>query len=158
MLANTDFTVRPTAIYCNPVLADLIDQEERLNQRQMPQSVVNEVTGGLIVNALATQAGLLPIIPDWALFNGVAGGSVIESGKTDYKLVILSEAMVEYHYLTQAEPRVWVLGLEGNLATRYMVAMFGAPVAKGKANASQAQNVTETSLVTYAHSVGTIVR
>lgn len=158
MMANQAFTVKPTAIYCNPILADLIDQEERLNQRQMPQSVVNEVTGGLIVNALATQAGLLPIIPDWSLPNGAAGESVVESGKTDYKVVILSEALVEYHYLTQAEPRVFVLGLEGNLATRYMIAMFGAPVAKGKANANQVQNVTETNQLTYAHSVGTVVR
>lgn len=158
MVANTSFTVRPTAIYVNPVLGDLIDQEERLNQRQIPQTTLNTVTGGLLVNALATQAGNLPIIPDHFLPNGASGGSTTESGKTDYKAVILSEALVEYHYITTADPRVFQLGLEGGLATRYAVVMFGAPVFKGKADASTNQGVTEGSQTTYSHSVVTVVR
>lgn len=158
MVANTSFEVRPTAVYVNPILGDLIDQEERLNQRQMPQTVLNTVTGGLLVNALATQAGHIPIIPDPFLPNGVSGGSTTESGKTDYKAVIVMESMVEYHYITAAEPRVFQLGLEGGLATRYAVVMFGAPVFKGKANAAQSQGTVETSTVTYAHAVVTVVR
>jgi hypothetical protein len=136
----------------------VMHQEERLNHRQMPTMALNQVSAGLVVNAIATQAGLLPLIPEWALLNGATGASAIESGKTDYKAVILMESMVEYHYLTTPEPRVFVLGLEGHLATRYAIVMFGAPVAKGRANATQAQNVTETSIVTYAHSVVTVVR
>lgn len=158
MLANPQFDVRPTAVYLNPVLADLIDQEERLNQRQIPTMTLPLVTGGLIVNAIATQAGLIPLIPDWSLPNGSSGGSTTESGKTDYRAVILSENMVEYHYLTMPTPRVFVLGLEGNLATRYEVVMFGAPVFKGKANASQAQTTVESGAVSYCHSVVTVVR
>lgn len=158
LIANPYFEVRPSAIYVNPVLGDLIDQEERLNHRQMPTMALNSVTGGLMVNAITTQAGLLPLIPDWALPNGAAGGSSIEASKTDYKAVILMESMVEYHYLTTPDPRVFVLGLEGNLATRYAVVLFGAPVFKGKANWLQAQNVTETGLTSYAHSVVTVVR
>ena len=158
LIANEAFEVRPSAIYLNPVLADLVDQEERLNHRQMPTMVLNQVTGGLVVNAIATQAGLLPLISDWSLLNGPTGLSTIETGKTDYKAVILMESMVEYHYLTTPDPRVFQLGLEGNLATRYCVCMFGAPVAKGNANATQAQNVTESGIVTYAHTVVTVVR
>jgi hypothetical protein len=158
LIAQTDFDVKPTAIYVNPVLGDLIDQEERLNHRQIPTMVLNNVTGGLVVNALSTQAGLIPLVPDWSLPNGAAGGSTTESGKTDYRAVILTESLVEYHYLTTAEPRVFVLGLEGNLATRYSVVCFGAPVFKGKANSAQAQNVTETGLTTYAHTDVTVVR
>ena len=158
MVANTSFTVRPTAVYVNPVLGDLIDQEERLNQRQIPQTTLNTVTGGLLVNALATQAGNLPIIPDHFLPNGPSGGSTSESGKTDYKAVILSEPLVEYHYITTPEPRVFQLGLEGGLATRYAVVLFGAPVFRGVANATQNQGVTESSTVCYAHSVVTVVR
>jgi len=156
MLANENFAVHPTAIYVNPILGDLIDQEERQNHRQIPTMVLNTVTGGLLVNALATQAGLLPIIPDWSLPNGAVGAT--EAGKTDYRAVIVSEDLIEYHFLTKAEPRVFVLGLEGTLATRYSIVMFGAPVFKGKANAGQAQNVTESSLTTYAHSVVTVTR
>lgn len=158
LISSEDFDVKPTAIYVNPVLGDLIDQEERLNHRQIPTAVINDVTGGLVVNALATQAGLIPLIPDWSLPNGTTGGSSTESGKTDYRAIILTESLVEYHYLTTAEPRVFVLGLEGNLATRYAVVCFGAPVFKGKANSAQAQNITETGLTTYAHTDVTVVR
>lgn len=157
MMADRNFNVRPTAIYANPLLCDLIDQEERLNQRQMPQVPLN-VTGGLIVNGLATQAGILPLIPDWSLYNGATGGSTTESGKTDYKCVIVSENMVVFYYLTSQLPRVFVLGLEGDLNSRYSVVYFGAPVFRGKADATTAQNVAEGTQTTYAHSVGTIVR
>jgi len=156
MVANENFAVQPTAVYLNPVLGDLIDQEERTNQRQIPTVVLNNVTGGLLVNAIATQAGLVPLIPDWTVPGGTA--SATESGKNDYKAVILSENLCEFHYLTTPEPRVFVLGLEGNLATRYVIVLFDAPVAKGKANASQAQNVVESGMTTYAHTIVTVTR
>lgn len=158
MVANESYNVRPTAVYVNPLLGDLIDQEERLNQRQIPQTVLHEVTGGLLVNALATQAGLLPIISDPFLRNGATGGSATESGKTDYKAVILSEDLCENHYVTTPEPRVFQLGLEGGLATRYAVVLFSAPVFKGKANSAQNQSFVETGAVSYSHSVITVVR
>jgi|ERR1041385_359282 hypothetical protein len=158
LMSSTQFDVRPTAIYVNPVLGDLIDQEERLNQRQIPQTMLNTVTGGLTVNALATQAGHLPIIPDPFLPNGITGGSTLESGKTDYKAVILSEALVERHYVTSPEPRVFQLGLEGGLGTRYAVVLFDAVVVKGKANASQHQGIVESGAISYAHSVVTVTR
>ena len=62
MVANPFYTVQPTAVYVNPILGDLIDQEERLNQRQMPQVPLNLATGGLVVNGLATQAGHIVLI------------------------------------------------------------------------------------------------
>ena len=158
MTANESFEVRPTAIYVNPVVADLINQEERANQRQIPTTSVNTVNGALQVLGLATVLGILPIISDWAIPNGPSLGSIVESGKTDYYAVILSEELVEYHYVTSDIPRVFALGLNGDLATRYMVVMFGSPVFKGKANASQLQGTTETNQVTYAHSLVTIVR
>lgn len=152
MMADVNFEVRPSAIYMHPILADLIDQEERLNHRQMHQV---DVVAGVRVNALATQAGVLPLIPDWALpYNA----STSESGKTDYKAAILMESLVEMHYVTTPEPRVFVLGLEGDLATRYTTVLFDAPVFKGKANAAQSQGTTENSLTSYAHSIVTVTR
>ena len=153
MMNDQSFEVKPTAIYINPVLGDLIDQEERLNHRQMHQV---EVVAGVRVNALATQAGELPLIPDWTLPS--TNPSATESGKVDYKAVILTEDKVEMHYLTTPDPRVFVLGLEGNLATRYSVVLFDAVVFKGKANAAQGQATTESSLTSYSHSVVTVVR
>ena len=86
------------------------------------------------------------------------GGSTTETGKTDYRAVILSEELVELHYITDQNPRVFQLGLEGGLATRYAVVLFDAVVFKGTANASQDQTVVESGLVSYAHSVTTVVR
>ena len=158
MVANPSFTVTPTAVYINPVLGDLIDQEERLNQRQIPTTTLNTVTGGLVVNALATQAGLIPLIPDPFLLNGTTGASTIESGKTDYKAVILSEPLVEYVYITTPYPRVFQLGLQGGLATQYSCPLFGAVIFKGQANSAQTQGVVESGAVSYAHSVITVTR
>jgi hypothetical protein len=156
--SQVQFDVNPTAIYLNPVLGDLIDQEERLNQRQIPMTMINTVTGGLTVRALATGGGMIPLIQDAYLQNGVPGGSVTEAGKTDYKAVILTEPLCEYHYMTTYEPRCFQLGLEGGLSTRYAIVLFGAPIYKGVANASQSQGVVESSTVSYAHSVGTITK
>ena len=102
--------------------------------------------------------GLIPLIADPYLRNGATGGSTTESGKTDYKAVILSEELCEYHYVTSPEPRVFQLGLEGGLATRYAVVQFGAPVFKGKANSAQNQSFVESGATTYSHSVVTVVR
>ena len=156
--AQMDFQVSPTAIYVNPVLGDLIDAEERANQRQIPMTQINTVTGGLTVRGLATGNGMIPLIQDAYLQNGVTGTSVTETGKTDYTAVILTESLCEYHYITAYEPRVFQLGLEGSLATRYVCVMFGAPIYKGVANASQSQGIVETNLITYAHSRVTVTK
>lgn len=160
LVSNRKFDARPTAIYAHPQTIDLIEQEERLNHRQMSQVDVtnrdNAVIAGLKVNAISTAAGLLPLIPDWSLPAPVS--SISEGApRMDYKLAIVTEDLVEYHYLTTPEPRVFVLGLLGNLATQYVAVMFGAPVFKGKADPAVTPEVAAATL-TYAHSVGTITR
>lgn len=158
LMSNESFTVMPSAIYLNPVVCNFINQEERANHRQIPTTMVNTVNGALQVTGIATVAGVIPLIPDWTLPNGASAGSASEAGKTDYYAVILMEELVEYHYVSSDIPRVFALGLNPDLATRHMVVMFGAPVFKGKANATQSQSTTETGQVTYAHTVVTIVR
>ena len=155
MMANTAFAVRPTAIYLNPVLGDLIDAEERANQRQVDKVTV---AGGLLVNAIATQAGTLPLIPDWTLQNGPSAGSSIEAGKTDYKAVIVSENMIERQYVGSPTPRVFELGREGSLATRYAIILYDAVVFKGKANSTANQAQAEGTQTSYSHSLVTVVR
>lgn len=159
LVAQYQFVVRPTAIYLTPVLGDLIDQEERLNQRQIPHTVLNTVTGGLQVNSISTQAGSLPLIPDPFVTQGPQGGSTTESGKTDYAAYILTEELCELHYVTTQEPRVFQLGLQGSLATQYACVLFDGLIVKGRAEVvPSSQNVTEGATVTYAHSKVTVVR
>ena len=158
LVAQYQFSVRPSAIYINPVLGDLIDQEERLNQRQIPQTVLNTVTGGLQVQGLSTQAGMIPLIPDPFVANGPQGGSLTESGKTDYTAYILMEELCELHYVTTPEPRVFQLGLQGPLGTQYACVLFDGLIIKGSADATTTQAQVEGSRVTYAHSKITITR
>ena len=65
MVASTGYHVRPTAIYANPVLLDLIDQEMKSEYNVVLNT--DQITGGFRVKMLSTQAGDLPLIPDWSL-------------------------------------------------------------------------------------------
>jgi hypothetical protein len=124
MVANSNFAVRPSAIYANPVLLDLIDREMKsefnvvLNTREV---------AGFTVKTLSTQAGELPLIPDWALgYTGTSG-----SGSAVLPAYIVSEDMIEYHWLSDPNPRIFQLGVPGSLASQYVVVKFGGVVVKG---------------------------
>ena len=60
MVANNGFYVRPTAIYANPVLLDLIDREMKTEFNVVLNT--GPITGGISVKMLSTQAGDLPLI------------------------------------------------------------------------------------------------
>ena len=125
MVANSSFEVRPTAIYANPVLLDLIDREMKTAFNVVLSTT--EVAGGLRVKTLSTQAGDLPLIPEWALgYTGTPG-----SGTAVLPCYIVTEDLIEYHWLTDANPRVFQLGLPGSLASQMVVVKFGGVVVKG---------------------------
>lgn len=123
MVTRQDYEVRPSAIYGNPLLMDLFDQEAKTVQLYFNEV---EVIPGVIVKALPTQAGVLPLVPDAGL------GTIPSSGgTTQYVGFILMEEFVEYHWLTSPVPRVFQLGLVGNLAGQFVVLKFGGLVVKG---------------------------
>jgi hypothetical protein len=125
MVANSGFAVRPSAIYANPVLLDLIDREMKTDFNVVLETV--EITAGFRVKALSTQAGDLPLIPDWSLaYTGTPG-----SGTAVLPAYIVTEDLIEYHWLSDPNPRVFQLGVPGSLASQYVVVKFGAPVVKG---------------------------
>ncbi len=125
MVASSSFQVRPTAIYANPVLLDLIDREMKAEFNVVLNTV--EITGGFTVKALSTQAGELPLIPEWALgYTGTPG-----SGTAVLPAYIVTEDLIEYHWLTDPNPRVFRLGLPSSLSQQQVVVKFGAPVVKG---------------------------
>jgi hypothetical protein len=129
MMANSSFEVRPTAIYSNPVLLDLIDREMKAEFFNDPATA--EITGGLRVKTLSTQAGELPLIPEWALpYTGTPG-----SGNAVLPCYVVTENLIESHWLTDPNPRVFQLGLPGSLASQMVVVKFGAVVVKGAAYA-----------------------
>ena len=125
LVANSSFEVRPTAIYANPVLLDLIDREMKTEFNVVLSTT--EIAAGLRVKTLSTQAGELPLIPEWALsYTGTPG-----SGSAVLPAYIVSEDMIEYHWLTDPNPRIFKLGLPSSLMTQSVVVKFGAPVVKG---------------------------
>jgi hypothetical protein len=125
MVANSNYEVRPTAIYSNPVLLDLIDRELK-SQFNVVLSTT-EVAGGVRVKTLSTQAGELPLIPDWSIpYTGTPG-----SGTAVLPAFIVSEDMIEYHWLTDPNPRVFQLGTPSSLASQMVVVKFGGVVVKG---------------------------
>lgn len=125
MVANNGYYVRPTAIYANPVLLDLIDREMKSEFNVVLNT--DSITGGFRVKMLSTQAGDLPLIPDWSLsYTGTPG-----SGSAVLPAYIVTEDLIEYHWLGDPAPRVFQLGLPGSLAYQYVAVKFGAPVVKG---------------------------
>ena len=125
MLANSSFGVRPTAIYANPVLLDLIDREMKSEFNVVLNT--REITSGFTVKTLSTQAGDLPLIPEWTLpYTGTPG-----SGSAVLPAYIVTEDLIEYHWLSDANPRIFQLGVPGSLASQYVVVKFGAVVVKG---------------------------
>ena len=125
MVANSNYEVRPTAIYSNPVLLDLIDREMKTEFNVVLSTT--QVAGGLTVKTLSTQAGDLPLIPDWSLpYTGTPG-----SGNAQLPVYIVSEDMIEYHWLTNPNPRVFRLGTPASLASQMVVVKFGGVVVKG---------------------------
>ena len=125
MVSSAAYAVRPTAIYSNPVLLDLIDREMKTEFNVVLNTV--EITGGLRVKALSTQAGDLPLIPDWSVpYTGTPG-----SGTAVLPAYIVTEDLIEYHWLTDPNPRVFKLGLPNALTQQMVVVKFGAPVVKG---------------------------
>jgi hypothetical protein len=125
MVSSSSFDVRPTAIYANPVLLDLIDREMKAEYNVVLATA--QITGGLTVKTLSTQAGELPLIPEWALpYTGTPG-----SGTAVLPAYIVTEDLIEYHWLTEPNPRVFRLGLPSSLMTESVVVKFGGVVVKG---------------------------
>jgi hypothetical protein len=125
MVSSTSYGVRPTAIYANPVLLDLIDREMKSEFNVVLST--KTIEGGFTVKTMATQAGELPLIPDWTLgYTGVPG-----SGSAVLPAYIVTEDMIEYHWLSEPNPRVFQLGVPGSLASQYVVVKFGGLVVKG---------------------------
>lgn len=133
MANRQDFEVRPSAFYTSPLMLDLFDREAKTLQLYFNQV---EILPGVVVNAIPTQMGILPLVGDPAITVWPFGSQSIYTG------FIVSEDMIEYHYLTDPLPRVFQLGLLGNLAAQYVVVKFGAVVVKGATYAHTALTTT----------------
>lgn len=147
MLAQTNFKVKPTAIYCNPIALDYLEREAKANNLVLGQV---QITAGVTVKTLNTQAGELPLISE--VFIPSSSGSAYgfaapPAGLKNYYFAILTERWVHMPYISgkndNPRPRVFQLGLASSLAGQYVGILFDTIVAKG---------------ATYAHSVVALQR
>jgi len=148
MVARTDVVVRPTGIYVNPIIGDLIDREAKAQQITMNEV---EVVGGVKVKAISTQAGILPLIPEPFLPSATGsayGFGAPPAGYKNYFVAILMEKAIERPYIDGGKrnggmPQLFQLGLVGDLQKKFVGIVFDAVVAKG---------------ASYAHAVGVVQR
>jgi hypothetical protein len=146
MYANTGFVVRPSAIYLNPVLGNYIDAEAKAAKIELREMVV----AGVVVNAIATQAGVIPLIGDPFVPVDTAskyGFAAPPAGNKNYYAVIVQEDMWACYYIGgetgNSQPRIFQLGLVSDLAQKYVAVKFDTIVARG---------------ASYAHSVACVNR
>lgn len=137
MVANATYVVRPSAIYVNPLLADLIDQEAKAAKITL-DSV--EVVAGVSVAAISTQIGKLPLVgdpfmPTCPAATAQYGFAATPAGIKGYYAAILMESEVEIPVISGAEynpnPRLFQLGLVGNLSGQYVGVKFDTVIFKG---------------------------
>jgi hypothetical protein len=138
MVADTahsaTFKPKPTAIYMNPLLIDKIEKEAKASHIEL--GTMN-VTAGISVKKLATQAGDLPLLPDaYMPIDTVSkyGFAAPPGGYSNYYAFITTESMLEIPYIgkgTDGKPRLFQLGLVGNLAGQFVGIQFDALVVKG---------------------------
>jgi hypothetical protein len=142
MVASEKYEILPSAIYIHPIGHYHMTEEVRLavESGKMSDPFGKTVVAGLEVPTIMTAAGLLPIIPEPFMPSAV---NATTSGNTDYGIAIVTEKMIEYHYVGEKGIYLFELGTTGNLQEQYVGIKYGAPVAKGPS---------------YAHAYGTIER
>ncbi|CAE6838447.1 hypothetical protein [Paraburkholderia nemoris] len=147
MMANQTFKPKPTAIYLNPLLIDKIEKEAKASHIELK---TKDVVAGVSVKFLATQAGDLPLIPDPYMptdSTGQYGFANPGSGLNNYYAVITTESMLEIAYIgkgTDGKPRIFQLGLTGNLAGQFVGVQFDALIVKGYSYAHATVAVVST--------------
>ena len=139
MVANSTYVVRPTAIYINPVLGDYIDREARAGHIELGTM---EVTAGVTVSTIATQAGPMPLVPDPFMptdSTGKYGFGAPPASNNNYYAAILMEKEIEIPFVHGGDgnpnPRIFQLGLLGGLQGQFVGIKFDSVVAKGSSYA-----------------------
>lgn len=139
MVSNITYVIRPTAIYLDPILGDYIDREAKAGQIVMNQI---EVTAGVKVSAIQTQAGPIPLIADPFLSGAITaaagsayGFSAVPAGLKGYYAVIVTERDIEMPVIHggdgNLQPRLFQLGLLAGLQGQYVGIVFDSVVVKG---------------------------
>lgn len=139
MVNDPLFTVRPTCIYMNPIAIDYLEQEIKASNNAIRYigTDLQEVKAGLSVMGIYSAAGFIPVVPEPFLVmnQAIPGIGAAPASNNNYPFAIVSEDLVEMHYVGSKDARIFELGKTSNLNQSFVGILFGAPVAKLSANA-----------------------
>lgn len=126
--SDLDFDAYPTALYANPQTIDyIIKSEAKRENRQICSADEREELGvGFKVFTIRTSQGDLPLIAD--PFIKLEDGT---AGKKKHVVYALNENLIERHYLTTPEPRIFKMGLNKSLVDDYVAVQYDTVIAKG---------------------------
>lgn len=116
LMNNAKYNASPTAIYMNPLDVEKLNEQE-MDEKDKIKIYDTEVTAGIRVPAIMTAAGILPIVADRYC--------------PQNKIAILNENLLERQYVASAAPRIYQLGTEKDLATRYIAVLFDTFIVRG---------------------------
>ena len=116
LMYNKQYKASPTAIYMNPFDKARLDSQE-MDATDKIKVYDVEILPGIKINGIMTAAGILPIITDVYCPLG--------------KIAILDENLLERQYITTPTPRLYQLGQEKDLATRYIAILFDTFIVRG---------------------------
>ena len=116
LMYNKQYQVTPSAIYMNPLDKARLDAQE-LAEKDKIKFYDVEVLPGIKINGIMTVAGILPLVTD--IYCPVG------------KIAIVDESLLERQYITTPTPRLFQLGTEKDLATRYIAVLFDTFIVRG---------------------------
>lgn len=116
LMYNKQYAVKPTAIYMNPLMKAKLDAQE-MDEKDKVKTYDVEVLPGIKIDGIMTAAGILPIITDIYC--------------PEDKIFVLDENLLERQYVTSDVPRMYQLGTEKDLATRYIAILFDTFIVRG---------------------------
>jgi hypothetical protein len=142
MVASENYQLMPSAVYIHPIAHFYLTEEERMASNNTTQiSALSKTSiAGLEVLTIMTAAGLIPIFPEPFMPSAVNGA---DGTLTDYGVAIVTEKMLEYHYMGEKGMFLFQMGTVTDLKESYVGIKYGVPIAKG---------------ASYAHAYGTISR
>ena len=116
LMYNKQYAVKPTAIYMNPLMKAKLDAQE-MDEKDKVKTYDVEVLPGIKIDGIMTAAGILPIITDIYC--------------PEDKIFVVDESLLERQYVTSDVPRMYQLGTEKDLATRYIAILFDTFIVRG---------------------------
>ncbi|MDR0269634.1 hypothetical protein [Paenibacillus sp.] len=142
MVGSEKYELRPTAIYIDPIGHFYLEEEVRVAEENNVKvsGMSKTVVAGIEVPSIMTAAGYLPIIPEPFILSEV---NKSDNTMTDYGITIVTEPMLEYHYVGKKDAYLFQLGTTADLQMKFVGIKYGCPIAKG---------------ASYAHATGVITR